>query len=750
MPQESVRITCSTEDLDAKLSKSMKLLGAHHDQYGRLLNANNQMIAGLSQARIKMGDWIDSLGRARDAQGNYLDGLTATELKLRMYKDELGNVYNAEGELVRVSEELARVQREQLAAAEAEAARQAAEAAKAQAELATAGQRGMQSLLSGAKGAAKMANNLSLMIGVLGGGNEGLNKFGQNVVIATQTFSQFALAMKTLPKFMQGFKLLTIATEGQTAAQVVLNAVSGNWVALIAGGLAAGTLAYKTLGKSTKDVAEKTVEAAKQVDALTIAYKKLGQARSATQAASAGAVAAGVSQIEILDEQRRKVEDLSKAYETAAKSQAAAQKDLNQYNSELSTYGKKLQNSWFGKGISAPFGGTELAEKEKAVDKRNAETAAVNDKLKEASDQYAQAISELIKQDLPRDEMRELQERSAQYAAALQQSTLDERARANLQAALTENQRKQAEIIKRQNEEAEQAAEAERKKAEEKLAEAQRKLGDKFDAYAEGSPLWTAQERAAADLEKTIAAWRENFAEAGKSEAELNAAIDTLTKEYNQKRLQEYLDANGLKIRNDQKLTAEEEYTNTLRKIREAEEQYGLEAAEAEKLRSQAEKDYADAVKKRAEDEQKQRESRLNELGITALREQMKTPLQKMMEQQAKVSQAAQEGLISAQEARAMQAKLAADYADQNRANAAGADEAEQMRAEEYRRASTMEMGSNELYQALTNRESGTEKYQSGVTKNLENMNRYTEDNNELLSTIKDNLAGVMQAVGVI
>ena len=116
MPEANVRITCSTEDLDAKLSKSMKLLGAHHDEFGRLVNAEGKFISGLSQARIKMGDWIDELGRARDAQGGFLDGLSATELKLRYYKDELGNVYNAEGELVRVSEELARAQREQLAA----------------------------------------------------------------------------------------------------------------------------------------------------------------------------------------------------------------------------------------------------------------------------------------------------------------------------------------------------------------------------------------------------------------------------------------------------------------------------------------------------------------------------------------------------------------------------------------------------------------------------------------------------------
>ena len=719
MPAESIRITCSTEDLDAKLSKSMKLLGAHHDEYGRLVNAENQFIAGLSQARIKMGDWIDSLGRARDAQGNYLDGLSATELKLRMYKDELGNVYDAEGNLVRVSEELARAQREELAAAEAEAARQAAEAAKAQEELATAGERGVKSLLSGARGASKMANNLSLMIGVLGGGSEGLTKFGQNIVIATQTFSQFALAMKTLPKFVEGFKLLKLATEGQTAAQVILNAVSGNWVALIAGGLAAGTLAYKTIAASTKNAADETENAAGKVDGLRLAYEKLHAEITNTQRAEeAGALSVASTEIELLEKRRKAAIDLQGEYQ-----------ELKEYADYIGSFKS----------------GGDLGNAQKRADEKKTELEIANKEL-------AESVAQIVEKDFKEDPLKQLRDRADEYAQILQREGITEESKAILTAALAENQRKQIEIIEKQNQEAEraakEAAERERAEAEKKLAEAQRKLGDRFDAYAEGSPLWSAQEKAAADLNKTIAAWRENFEAAGKSEAELNAAIDTLTAEYNQKRLQEYLDANNLKIREDKKLTAEEQYAETLDRIREAEEEYGLQAAEAAKLRTQAETDYADALKKRAEDEEKQRESRLNELGITGLREQMKTPLQKMLEQQKKVSQAAQEGLISAQEAQAMNAKLASDYIQSNRAGES--EQAAEMRAEEYQRASTLEMGSNELYQALTSRESGTEKYQTGVTKNLEQINRYNEDNNDILNTINSNLAGVMKAVGVI
>ena len=730
MPEANVRITCSTEDLDAKLSKSMKLLGAHHDEFGRLVNAEGKFISGLSQARIKMGDWIDELGRARDAQGGFLDGLSATELKLRYYKDELGNVYTAEGELVRVSEELARAQREQLAAAEAEAARQAAEAAKAQEELATAGERGMKSLLSGAKGAAKMANNLSLMIGVLGGGNEGLNKFGQNVVIATQTFSQFALAMKTLPKFVQGFKLLTVATQGQTAAQVILNAVSGNWVALIAGGLAAGTLAYKALESSTKKAKDETRGLVSETYEETLEAKKLKKAIeelnftfSNLNATQAGFIAGAVSETETSE-----IERLTKEYDSLTQKIDEATKarmNLNRqgvYNDET----KRLADT-----------------ANSATDKREAVRANL-----------AAEVSKLVSKDLPvQTELEKLQERAAYYTNVIDQGVLEGEELVTAQTALAENQRKQAEIIEKQNQEAEraakEAADKERAEAEKKLAEAQRKLGDRFDEYAQGSPLWTAQEKAANDLEQTIAAWRENFAAAGKSETELNAAIDTLKEEYRRKRLQEFMDANNLKVRETQKLTAEEEYTNTLDRIREAQEKYGLEAAEAERLRAQAETDYADALKKKAEDEEKQRESRLNELGITGLREQMKSPFEKFLEQQSKVATAAEEGLISAAEAQRMNAQLAENFYKEN-AGEAGTPDTIQEKAEEYRRASSMTFGSNDLYQALTNRESGQERYQTGVTNNLNRMARSSEDNYDALQGIQQKIGEVMKAVGVV
>ena len=55
MATENIKIKVNADELDAKLSKAMKELGAHHDEYGRLLDAQNRYIGSLSQANVRMG-----------------------------------------------------------------------------------------------------------------------------------------------------------------------------------------------------------------------------------------------------------------------------------------------------------------------------------------------------------------------------------------------------------------------------------------------------------------------------------------------------------------------------------------------------------------------------------------------------------------------------------------------------------------------------------------------------------------------
>ena len=788
MPTENIKITVSTEDLDAKLSKSMRELGAHHDQYGRLLNAEGKYISGLSQARIRMGDYIDAQGRMRDAADNYLDGLSNTELKLRMYCDELGNVYNAEGELVRVSEELARVQREELAAANELAAKKAADAAKAQKELATAGERGMKSLTSAGAGAAEMANNLSLMLAVLGGNNAEMKKFSVAIMAGAQGFAQFSKAMEVLPRLVQGFKLLTLATQGQTAAQVLLKLVTGNWIAVAAGALAAGTIAYKTLASSAKKTATETSRIAEQLNAVTLAFKNLQSAQTgADRSMSAGVLAASISEGDLLAEQVKKAEDLKARVESAARSLRIVQQQETEYKVGISEYRERLETGFLARWTGAITGlQTGMAKFDQKSAEKLQELGKQRDALAAATAGLAETVRSMTAEDLPRNELKVLQDRADAYAKILESAGLDTQARALAERALAENQRKQAELIAQEKgygdflgkEETKivlPATQAELdaaiKKAAEDLgtgtqayvtvvgnlqrefeqaqaAEAAKKLGDRFASYADGSALYSAEQKAAAELENTIKTWKENFEAAGKSQDELDAAIKNLTQEYDERRLQQYLESNGLHAEEQEHRTALEQYTDTLNKIKEAQETYGLQAAEAEKLRAQAAETYADELRKKADEEKAERERRLGELGITQLREAVKTPFQKFLEQQQKVSTALQEGLIGAAEAQQFNAKLAQDYLEQQ-TGAAGPSETG-LEKDEAKAASNLAYGSNELYQAMTSRESTTERYQTGVTKNLDSLARYTNDNNQILESIRNNIGEVMKAVGVV
>jgi len=788
MPTENIKITVSTEDLDAKLSKSMRELGAHHDQYGRLLNAEGKYISGLSQARIRMGDYIDAQGRMRDAADNYLDGLSNTELKLRMYRDELGNVYNAEGELVRVSEELARVQREELAAANELAAKKAADAAKAQKELATAGERGMKSLTSAGAGAAEMANNLSLMLAVLGGNNAEMKKFSVAIMAGAQGFAQFSKAMEVLPRLVQGFKLLTLATQGQTAAQVLLKLVTGNWIAVAAGALAAGTIAYKTLASSAKKTATETSGITEQLNAVTLAFKNLQSAQTgADRSMSAGVLAASISEGDLLTEQVKKAEDLKARVESAARSLRIVQQQEAEYKEGISKYREGLETGFLARWTGAITGlQTGMAKFDQKSAEKLQELGKQRDALAAATAGLAETVRSMTAEDLPRNELKVLQDRADAYAKILESAGLDTQARALAERALAENQRKQAELIAQEKgygdflgkEETKivlPATQAELdaaiKKAAEDLgtgtqayvtvvgnlqrefeqaqaAEAAKALGDRFASYADGSALYSAEQKAAAELENTIKTWRENFEAAGQSQDELDAAIKNLKQEYDERRLQQYLESNGLHAEEQEHRTALEQYTDTLNKIKEAQETYGLQAAEAEKLRAQAAETYADELRKKADEEKAEQERRLGELGITQLREAVKTPFQKFLEQQQKVSTALQEGLIGAAEAQQFNAKLAQDYLEQQ-TGAAGPSETG-LEKDEAKAASNLAYGSNELYQAMTSRESATERYQTGVTKNLDSLARYTNDNNQILESIRNNIGEVMKAVGVV
>lgn len=722
-PTQKVTITCSAEDLNAKLSKAQKELGLTHDEYGRLVNAQGEFVGGLSQARVRMGDYIDAQGRMRDAQGHFLDGLSATELKLRMYKDELGNVYTAEGELVRQSEE----------------------AARAQEELATAGQRGMQSLMSGAKGAAKMANNLSLMIGVLGGGNEGLTKFGRNVVIATQSFSQFALAMKTLPKFAQGFKLLTAATKGQTLAQTALNLVTGNWVGIAAGALAAGTMAYKALSDATDESKDATEGLRGETDALTAALHRYGKTIEQVSAERAGFMARELTDLEKVEEAQRRYNEAQKAA-----------------NEQFSKWGSGSKHDEL-KAIAAE-------------EKKN----------------LANTYASVWAQDTENDPLAELQARAKVYSDVIAKGTLDGEALASAESALAANLKKQDQVraeqaglgdllkeerkpyvppqtkedlearvkaaakifgetnesfLKIKNAYEEQFAEvqAELKKKEEEAAakradEAAQALGQTgFDHYLRQT------DEELERFNKTIETWRANAEAAGVSTGDLETAIQNYTDEFDARRNEKGIADLGLdQYLKEPEQTPLEKYNEVFEKVREAEEKFGLDKEQANRILLSAEEEYSESLRKQAEDAERQKESRLSELGITGLREKRKTEEDKLIEQQTKIAQAVEEGLISTREANDLNNDLMKEYWERfvGEEDGAGTGESEQ-KAEKVGANSSMTVGSQSLYQALIAQRD--DPYKSEVKQRMTELGKTQENTYTKIESLEAAVTGYLE-----
>ena len=723
-PTQKVTITCSAEDLNAKLSKAQKELGLTHDEYGRLINKQGEFVGGLSQARVRMGDYIDAQGRMRDAQGHFLDGLSATELKLRMYKDELGNVYTAEGELVRQSEE----------------------AARAQEELATAGQRGMQSLMSGAKGAAKMANNLSLMIGVLGGGNEGLTKFGRNVVIATQSFSQFALAMKTLPKFAQGFKLLTAATKGQTLAQTALNLVTGNWVGIAAGALAAGTMAYKALSDATDESKDATEGLRGETDALTAALHRYGKTIEQVSAERAGFMTRELTDLE-------KVEEAQKRYKEA----------------------QKAANEQFSKwGVGSKHDELEAIA---AEEKKN----------------LANTYASVWAQDTENDPLAELQARAQVYSDVIAKGTLDGEALANAESALAANLKKQdqvraeqaglGDLLKEERKpyvppQTKEDLEARVKAAakifgetsesfqkikntyEEQFAEVQAKLKKEEEEAAAKRAAEAAQalgqtsfdhylRQTDENLERfnqTIETWRANAEAAGYTTDELNAAVQNYTDEFNARRNEKGIADLGLdQYLKEPEQTPLEKYNEVFEKVREAEEKFGLDKERANQILLNAEQEYADALRNQAEEEQRKKESRLNELGITGLREKRKTEEDKLIEQQTKIAQAVEEGLISTREANDLNNDLMKEYWEKfvGEEGGAGTGEPEQKAEKVGGANSSMTVGSQSLYQALIAQRD--DPYKSEVKQRMTELGKTQENTYTKIESLEEAVTGYIE-----
>ena len=225
------RVAQSAEKVITSITKAQEEMGAKRlATDGLLRDSQNRVIEGEKNWQIAMGYTRDEMGRLLNAQGQVVEGLSQVEQKLGMNKDAFGNVYNAQGILVKQSEEFA------------------------------------QKMRYMGEGLLSVAN---LAITFSAGSGEAAKK----TKMLTAAFGSFSSAVVMVPKITSWYKSLTLATKGQTTAQVLLNAVTGNWATIAIGiGAAAATIGMISQMEATGTESEKTTD---KVENLTGAIKKL-------------------------------------------------------------------------------------------------------------------------------------------------------------------------------------------------------------------------------------------------------------------------------------------------------------------------------------------------------------------------------------------------------------------------------------------------------------------------------------------
>jgi hypothetical protein len=250
----------------AGVSKQQGILGAWRDENTLLRNSFGQLVEGLSTWQVAMGYTTDEEGRLFNANGKLIDGLSALQQKLGYYKDAIGNVYNAQGDFITESEETSKKIRELAESFE--------KAAEEEEKLANAARQ------EGIKAAQELGKGLQWVTNTLVTFSSGSDEAQRNLRALSAGMTVFTSIITVLPKINQWYKAMTIATKGQTAAQIVLNAVTGNFVGIVAGAVAtAGAityLSYQEMGDAAESSSEKIENLTDNVSKLQKEAEKLG------------------------------------------------------------------------------------------------------------------------------------------------------------------------------------------------------------------------------------------------------------------------------------------------------------------------------------------------------------------------------------------------------------------------------------------------------------------------------------------
>ena len=638
------KVSDAVASASAKVPRWAKALGATVDAQGLLVNSLGRCIAGLNKSQVAAGEWVDELGNVRDANGGFVEGLTKIQKALGFFKDEAGNVRDRLGEIVVAAKG----------------------AADATGELESALPTDLfDGLVEGLGGAAQWFSQVGTVLTTLDGKASTAARTLSAVAAGVENFAQGFQSGKAILKFWGDFQK---ATEKATVAQALLQAASGNALAIVGGAALAGVAAWTAWESSSAD-------ATKNVDAASDAFEELRKR----------AKAAGVEIKNAADAAR-----FGFGEKLGAKSYAEEKAEVERLDREIAEQQKRADaeaarnSATIGTGgMGAGGAGAHMdyseAERLQAL---QAERAAANARMVEAQEAMIDAAVEASK-----TEVQKLEAEKKNYEALLEQlggarGSAEVKAKIEaLDREIADAKEAESEAAAKEAESANQAADAEAKRAEEAQkaadAAAQKAREDalKSTGIADFAPT---QEKTPLDLTDAtaVAAKYAEWAAAVDGTTITVEDVAKATDELNRQALSA-LDAEASFAAKLAELeppkTLEEEVAASLQKYAAALEVGAMTQEEYNERKAQADALLLAAQNREAEEADasaaQKREATRAELGVDALLESLKTPAEKLKERLEKIDAAFDNKAITADERKKLEEAARREFGPQDDAD---------------------------------------------------------------------------------
>ncbi|MBR2004110.1 MAG: hypothetical protein IKK39_11975 [Thermoguttaceae bacterium] len=638
------RVSDAVASASAKVPRWAKALGATVDAQGLLVNSLGRCVAGLNKSQVAAGEWVDELGNVRDANGGFVDGLTKIQKALGFFKDEAGNVRDRLGEIVVAAKK----------------------ATDATGELESALPTDLfDGLVEGLGGAAQWFSQVGTVLTTLDGEASTAARTLSAVAAGVENFAQGFQSGKAILKFWGDFQK---ATEKATVAQALLQAASGNALAILGGAALAGVAAWTAWESSSAD-------ATKNVDAASDAFEELRKrAKAAGVEIKNAADAAKFGFGEALGaksyaEEKANVERLDREI---AEQQKRADAEAARNSATIGTGG-------MGAGGAGAYMDYSEAERLQAL---QAERAAANARMVEAQEAMIDAAVEASK-----TEVQKLEAEKKDYEAILEQldgarGSAEVRAKIEaLDAEIEKAKEAESTAAAKEAEEAKRAADAEAKRAEEaqKAAEAAAQKAREDALKASGiADFAPTQEKTPLDLTDAtaVAAKYAEWAAAVDGTTVTVEDVAQATGELNRQALAA-LDAEANFAAKLAELeppkTLEEEVAASLQKYADALEVGAMTQEEYNERKAQADALLLAAQNREAEEAEasaaQKREATRAELGVDALLESLKTPAEKLTERLEKIDKAFEDKAITQDERQKLEAAARREFGPQDDAD---------------------------------------------------------------------------------